>query len=53
MVGHAPKGRPRRLEHLRQHARVARADQLQEDIVWRFVIGDSRKTTHLIEVGEE
>jgi predicted MFS family arabinose efflux permease len=41
------------LEHLRQHARVTKADRLQEDVVRRFVLGDSRKTTHLIEVGDE
>lgn len=40
------------LEHMRQHARVTKADRLQEDVVRRFVIGDSRKTTHLIEVDE-
>ena len=38
------------LEHLRQHERVTRADRLQEDVVRRFVIGNSRKTTHFIEV---
>ena len=41
------------LEHLRQHERVSTADRLQEDAVRRFVIGDSRKTTHLIEVDRE
>jgi MFS family permease len=41
------------LEHLRQHARVTRADRLQEDVVRRFVIGNSRKPTHLIEVDAE
>lgn len=41
------------LEHLRQHARVTRADRLQEDVVQRFVIDNSRKTTHLIEVDDQ
>jgi MFS family permease len=40
------------LEHLRQHERVTKADRLQEDVVRRFVIGDSRKTTHLVEVDQ-
>ena len=41
------------LEHLRLHARVTKADRLQEAVVRRFVIGDSTKTTHLIEVDGE
>ncbi|HEX4266640.1 MAG TPA: MFS transporter [Steroidobacteraceae bacterium] len=38
------------LEHLRLHARVSKADRLQEAIVQRLLIGNSYKTTHLIEV---
>jgi predicted MFS family arabinose efflux permease len=38
------------LEHLRLHARVTKADRLQEAIVQRLLIGNSYKTTHLIEV---
>ncbi len=41
------------LEHLRQHERVTRADRLQEEVVRRFVIGESRKAIHLIEVDGE
>lgn len=41
------------LEHLRHHERVTRADQLQDDLVRRFVLDDSRTVTHLIEVDEE
>ncbi len=41
------------LEHLRQHARVTKADRLHEDVVRRFVIADSRKPTHLIEVDQD
>jgi MFS family permease len=38
------------LEHLRLHARVTKADRLQEAIVQRLLIGNSYKTTHLVEV---
>lgn len=41
------------LEHLRLHARVTKADRLQEAVVQRFLIGGSYKTTHLIEVAGE
>jgi MFS family permease len=41
------------LEHLRLHARVTKADRLQEAIVQRLLIGDSYKTTHLVEVDGE
>jgi predicted MFS family arabinose efflux permease len=41
------------LEHLRLHARVTKADRLQEAIVQRLLIGNSTKTTHLIEVDGE
>jgi len=41
------------LEHLRLHARVTKADRLQEAIVQRLLIGNSFKTTHLIEVDGE
>lgn len=41
------------LEHLRLHARVTKADRLQEAIVQRLLIGDSYKATHLIEVDGE
>ncbi|HEY6515650.1 MAG TPA: MFS transporter [Steroidobacteraceae bacterium] len=41
------------LEHLRLHARVTKADRLQEAIVQRLLIGHSYKTTHLIEVEDE
>lgn len=41
------------LEHLRLHARVTKADRLQEAVVQRFLIGGSYKTTHLIEVEGE
>ena len=37
-------------EHLRLHTRVTKADRLQEAVVRRFVIGDSSRTTHLVEV---
>ena len=41
------------LEHLRLHARVTKADRLQEAVLQRFLIGDSYRTTHLIEVDGE
>jgi predicted MFS family arabinose efflux permease len=41
------------LEHLRLHARVTKADRLQEAIVQGLLIGNSFKTTHLIEVDGE
>jgi predicted MFS family arabinose efflux permease len=41
------------LEHLRLHARVTKADRLQEAIMQRLLIGNSFKTTHLIEVDGE
>ncbi|MGB6489053.1 MAG: MFS transporter [Steroidobacteraceae bacterium] len=41
------------LEHLRLHARVTKADRLQEAIVQRLLIGNSFKATHLIEVDGE
>lgn len=41
------------LEHLRLHARVTKADRLQEAVVQRYLIGGSYKTTHLIEVEGE
>jgi len=36
------------LEHLRQHQRITKADQLQETAVRNFQLGDGPKTTHLI-----
>lgn len=41
------------LEHLRLHARVTKADRLQEVIVQRLTIGNAYKATHLIEVDGE
>jgi MFS family permease len=41
------------LEHLRLHARVSKADRLQEAIVQRLTIDNSYKTTHLIEIDGE
>jgi MFS family permease len=41
------------LEHLRLHARITKADRLQEAIVQRLLIGNSYKTTHLVEVDGE
>lgn len=41
------------LEHLRQHARVTRADRLLEEAVRRFQVGEGPKTTHLIAVQPE
>ncbi len=38
------------LEHLRLHARVTKADRIQEAIVQRLTIDNSYKTTHLVEV---
>ena len=36
------------VEHLRQHRRVTKADQISEQAVRRFQIGEGPKTTHLI-----
>jgi hypothetical protein len=36
------------LEHLRLHRRVTKGDQISEEAVRRFQIGDGPKTTHLI-----
>jgi predicted MFS family arabinose efflux permease len=41
------------LEHLRLHARVTKADRLQETIMQRLLIGNSYKTTHLVEIDGE
>jgi predicted MFS family arabinose efflux permease len=38
------------LEHLRAHERVTKADRLQEQILDRFLIGGTPKTTHLVGV---
>ncbi|PSJ56280.1 MFS transporter [Mesorhizobium soli] len=35
-------------DHLRQHERVTKADQVQEEAVLRFQIGDGPKITHLV-----
>jgi len=36
------------LEHLRSHRRVTKSDQVSEQAVRRFQVGDGPKTTHLI-----
>jgi hypothetical protein len=36
------------LEHLRLHRRVTKSDQISEQAVRRFQIGDGPKTTHLV-----
>jgi MFS family permease len=36
------------MDHLRQHERVTKADQAQEDAVLRFQIGDGPLITHLV-----
>jgi MFS family permease len=36
------------MDHLRQHERVTKADQAQEDVVLRFQVGDGPEITHLV-----
>lgn len=36
------------MDHLRQHERITKADQAQEDAVLRFQIGDGPQITHLV-----
>jgi quinol monooxygenase YgiN len=36
------------MDHLRQHERVTKADQAQEDAVLRFQIGEGPQITHLV-----
>jgi hypothetical protein len=41
------------LDHLRQHQRVTKADQVLEDAARSFQVGEGPQTTHLIGVSAQ